>query len=275
MSHTLPCWHVDAFTNRPFGGNPAVVCWLEQAADPGWMQLVATEMNLSETAFVRRLHSGEIGEQANEYELRWFTPTVEIDLCGHATLATAHALWSSGLAPREQPLRFHTRSGWLICTHHEPWIELDFPAGPVQQIDPPQELLDLLGVPALFVGKSPFDYLIEVDSPETVQIVQPDCRRLERLPARGLIVTARGDGEPYHCHSRFFAPAVGVDEDPVCGSAHCALATYWGTELGLTELMAYQASARGGVLRLCWAGDRVVLGGQAVTLIAGQLLLPD
>ncbi len=260
---SIKCWQVDAFANRPFAGNPAAICWLEKEADPAWMQALAAEMNLSETAFVRRLE--------NAYELRWFTPTVEVDLCGHATLAAAHALWSAGIAPPE-PLRFQTRSGLLACTQAGDFIELDFPATPATPIAAPELLIEALGVEPVLVGKSKFYTLVVVDSPDVVRTVRPDFRKLGQLPTLGVIVTAPSDDAKFDFISRFFAPALGVDEDPVCGSAHCCLAPYWGERLGKTRLMAYQASARGGVLRLRLNGDRVVLGGQAVTVWQGELL---
>jgi PhzF family phenazine biosynthesis protein len=261
----VKCWQVDAFTNRPFAGNPAAVCWLEQAAEPDWMQAVAAEMNLSETAFARRL-----GE---DLELRWFTPHVEVDLCGHATLATAHALWTGGIVERNQPLRFHTRSGVLTCTLSGEFIELDFPALPATAVAPPPGLLEALGLEtAPFVGRTRFDYLVELDSAGQVRSLCPDFRRLAEVPTRGVIVTAHSDDPRFDLISRFFAPAVGVDEDPVCGSAHCALAPYWVGKLGKQELLAYQASTRGGVLRLRLNGERVILGGQAVTVWQGELV---
>jgi PhzF family phenazine biosynthesis protein len=258
------CWQVDAFTDRQFGGNPAAVCWLNEAADPEWMQSVAAEMNLSETAFVR---SGE-----NGFELRWFTPTVEVDLCGHATLATAHALWSSNLVPRGTPLRFHTRSGVLTCTQDGDFIELDFPATPASAVEIPRELTAALGAEPDYVGKSRFDYLAVYDSAKTVRSLKPDFRKMEKIPVRGVMVTSLADDGHFDFISRFFAPAVGVDEDPVCGSAHCCLTPYWSERLNKTSLMANQVSARGGVLRLRLNGDRVILGGQAVTVWRGELL---
>lgn len=266
----IPCWQVDAFTNRPFGGNPAAVCWLESEADAAWMQSVAAEMNLSETAFVRPLNG--------DFELRWFTPTVEVDLCGHATLATAHAMWSSGRVEPTRVLKFHTRSGLLTCTRTadapsgEPFLELDFPATPPMSIATPPELAEALGVTPLEVGQTRFDYLVRLESEAAVRQVRPDYTRLRAIPVRGVIVTAPSDDPAYDCASRFFAPAVGVDEDPVCGSAHCALAPYWGERLGKQDLMAHQVSAREGILRLRRRGERVLLGGQAVTVWRGELL---
>jgi predicted PhzF superfamily epimerase YddE/YHI9 len=255
---------VDAFTDRPFGGNPAAVCWLEREADAGWMQQVAAEMNLSETAFVRPLAEG--------LELRWFTPAVEVDLCGHATLATAHALWTEGRAPADRPLRFHTRSGVLTCTRDGEFIELDFPATPAETVEPPTALLAGLGTPPALAGRSRFDYLAVYREPAEVRALRPDYARLRELPVRGVIATAAADRQGFDFISRFFAPACGVEEDPVCGSAHCCLGPYWAARLGKSELMALQVSPRGGVLRVRMAGDRTMLGGRAVTIWRGSLL---
>ena len=261
----IQCWQVDAFTDRPFGGNPAAICWLEHHVSDDWMQSVAAEMNLSETAFVRRRSDG--------FDLRWFTPTVEVDLCGHATLATAHALWFAGIAEAGSPLHFHTRSGILTCTRDREFIEMDFPALPATAAAPPAGLLEALGVEAVaFVGRTKFDYLVQLDSPEAVRAVRPNFPKLGEVPTRGVIVTARLEDSKFDFLSRFFAPAVGVDEDPVCGSAHCCLADFWGHRLDKRELMALQASNRIGVLRLRLNGDRVLLGGQAVTVWQGELL---
>jgi predicted PhzF superfamily epimerase YddE/YHI9 len=261
---SVPCWQVDAFTDHPFGGNPAAVCWLHAEADTAWMQAVAGEMNLSETAFVRPLEDG--------YELRWFTPTMEVDLCGHATLATAHTLWSSHLVPTDRPLNFHTRSGILTCRHSGSFIELDFPATPATQITPSDQLHEVLGVQVIAAGFSKFYQMAVLESAEAVRSVRPDFRKMKELPTLGVIVTAASDDPQFDFVSRFFAPAMGVDEDPVCGSAHCCLGPYWGSRLGKTELRAYQASARGGVLHLRLEQDRVVLMGQAVTIWRGELL---
>ena len=180
---TVTCWQVDAFTNQPFRGNPAAVCWLNEAADPKWMQSVATEMNLSETAFVLQREDG--------LELRWFTPTVEVDLCGHATLAAAHALWSSDLVPQSVPICFRTRSGVLTCTQDGDFIELDFPATPAVAVEIPPELSVSLGAKPVYLGRSCFDYLAVFDSAKTVRSIRPDFSKLEKLPVRGVIVTSR------------------------------------------------------------------------------------
>lgn len=263
MNH-VKCWQVDAFTNHPFSGNPAAVCWLEKPVTDHWMQAVANEMNLSETAFVQ--------QKEDRFGLRWFTPTVEVDLCGHATLATAHVLWSNKLAPLDWPLQFETRSGILTCQWNSPLIELDFPALPAKKTAAEPEILEALGLSqAVETGRNQFDALVVLDSAETVRTLTPDFGKLRKVPVRGTIVTALSDDPQFDFISRFFAPFVGVDEDPVCGSAHCCLATYWGTRLKKRTLRAYQASRRGGELFLKWDDDRVTLGGQAVTVWAGEL----
>ncbi len=259
-----PIVQVDAFTDTPFAGNPAAVCILPQPYDEHWMQNVAREMNLSETAFLL--------QQPDGFNLRWFTPAVEVDLCGHATLASAHVLWESGhLKPHEQA-RFHTRSGLLTAERKGVWIELNFPATPDEPADAPSGLLEALGVTAAYIGKNRFDYLIEVGSEDTVRNISPNFSLLATIPARGVIVTSRSPSPNYDFVSRFFAPQVGVNEDPVTGSAHCTLAPYWSKKLGKDEMVGYQASARGGVVRVRVSGARVYLGGQAVTVLRGELV---
>lgn len=256
---------VDAFTNKPFSGNPAAVCVLPQPVPDEWMRNVAREMNLSETAFLTPQDGG--------FQLRWFTPAVEVDLCGHATVASAHVLWEDGHLPANRQARFHTRSGLLLADRRGDWIELDFPAKVVAPAPAPAELLPALGVArAVFVGKNVFDYLVEVDSEETLKALSPDHSTLRKVPVRGVIVTARSDSGEFDFVSRFFAPGAGVDEDPVTGSAHCALGPYWSERLGKSEFTAFQASARGGVVRTRIEGDRVILGGQAVTVMTAELL---
>lgn len=258
---------VDAFTHTPFAGNPAGVCVLPAPADAEWMQHVACEMNLAETAFLDRQEDG--------FNLRWFTPAAEVDLCGHATLASAHILWEDGHLRPDEQARFHTRSGLLTASRRGDWIEMDLPATPAEPVpaaDVPADLVEALGVEPAFVGKSRFDYLVEVDSNATLCALKPNLLQIERVPARGVIVTARSASPDFDCVSRFFAPAVGVPEDPVTGSAHCTLAPYWIPKLGTPELRAYQASPRGGLLRLRLSGDRVLISGQAVTVLRGELL---
>jgi PhzF family phenazine biosynthesis protein len=258
---------VDAFTARPFAGNPAAVCLLPGPVDETWMQSLAAEMNLSETAFLYREGDG--------FRLRWFTPKMEVDLCGHATLASAHVLWTEGHLPVTERAVFHTRSGPLRADRKGDWIELDFPAKPVAAApEPPPGLAEALGVPIAFAGKNSLDWLIEVDGAETVRKLDPDLRRLAELPVRGVIVTSRAEAAEYDFVSRFFAPRAGVDEDPVTGSAHCALGPYWSDRLGKTQLVGFQVSRRGGVVRVRVEGPRVVLAGQAVTVWRGTLVEP-
>jgi len=255
---------VDAFTAVPFAGNPAAVCILPAPREAEWMQSVALEMNLSETAFLVRREDGS-------YDLRWFTPAVEVDLCGHATLASAHVLWEEGHLEPAAQARFHTRSGLLTADRSGPWIELDFPAQPEESCEAPEGLEEALGAATVYVGRNRFDYLVELESEEAVRGLRPDHGRLKRLPVRGVIVTARSSSS-YDFVSRFFAPASGIDEDPVTGSAHCCLGPFWGARLRRTEFMAYQASPRGGEVRVRLVGDRVMLGGQAVTVLRGDLV---
>ena len=253
---------IDAFTDAPFKGNPAAVCILDRERDAAWMQNVAKEMNLSETAFLMHHVDG--------FSLRWFTPAVEVDLCGHATLASAHALWEERILETEA--RFHSRSGLLTATQNGEWIELDFPVKPEQPAEPPPLLLEALGAKATYVGRNQFDYLVEVASDEELRALNPDHVRLRTIPVRGVIVTARSSDPRFDFVSRFFAPGSGVDEDPVTGSAHCALTPYWAKKLGKNEMTAFQASRRGGGVRVRLAGDRVKLGGRAVTVFRGELV---
>jgi PhzF family phenazine biosynthesis protein len=254
---------VDAFTAKPFAGNPAAVCLLPAPRDDAWMQAVAREMNLAETAFLLR--------QGDDFGLRWFTPAVEVDLCGHATLASAHVLWEEGhLAPGAEA-RFHTKSGLLRATRRDDWITLDFPATPPVPCDPVPEIVKALGAPIRLTARTPFDYLVELESESAVRALDPDYALLARVGTRGVIATSLADSPGVDFVSRFFAPAAGVPEDPVTGSAHCALGPLWAERLGKTSLVGYQASPRGGVVRVTVAGDRVLLGGQAVTVLRAEL----
>lgn len=256
--------HVDAFTDVPFAGNPAAVCLLPEARDAAWMQHVAREMQLSETAFLVR-------RGPDEFDLRWFSPAVEIDLCGHATLASAHTLWETGVLSVDRIARFHTRSGVLTAERQEGWIELNFPSTPSTAADPPPGLAEALGVEPRYTGRSRFDYLVQVESEAQVRALAPDAARLRSLPVRGVIVTARATTTGWDFVSRFFAPGSGIDEDPVTGSAHCCLAPFWAERLGKTAFVARQVSPRGGTLRVRLDGDRVRLAGQAVTILSGEL----
>ncbi len=255
-------YQVDAFTDTPFSGNPAAVCLLDEERDDRWMQAVAAEMNLSETAFVRPLPEG--------FELRWFTPTTEVNLCGHATLAAAHVLWETArLAPDAEAI-FHTRSGRLTARRRAEGIELNFPADPTSPLESIEDLTATIGVPIVAACRGREDWLVELASEEAVRACRPDLTRLAALPARGLIVTARGSGDVDFV-SRFFAPAAGIDEDPVTGSAHCTLADYWSERLGKTEMAARQLSARGGNIGVRLNGERVALTGKAVIVLRGEL----
>ena len=262
---TLTITQVDAFTSEPFGGNPAAVCLLPAPAEAGWMQRVAREMNLSETAFLVRRETGE-------FDLRWFTPAIEVDLCGHATLASAHVLWEEEHLPPDATAVFHTRSGRLSAELHEGWIEMDFPAEPDEPAPVPGGLAAALGAKPAYVGRNRFDYLVEVDTQATVERLNPDFGRLAEIDTRGVIVTARAEAGGVDFVSRFFAPRTGIDEDPVTGSAHCCLGPYWQSRLGRDELAARQVSERRGLVRVVVRGQRVTLSGQAITVLRGELL---
>jgi PhzF family phenazine biosynthesis protein len=260
----ISLYHVDAFAGKPFEGNPAAVCLLNDEMPGAWMQSVAAEMNLAETAFVRRVE--------NQFELRWFTPSIEVDLCGHATLASAHILWTEQLVPKGEPIRFQTRSGILTCEQTADAIQLDFPATPASPAEPPAGLIEALGVRPSFVGQTKFDKFLLLDSEGSVRGLKPDFAALARIPGRGVIVTSRSSDFRFDFISRFFAPALGVNEDPVTGSAHCALAPFWSERLGKSAMTAFQASPRGGIVHVRIAGDRVFLSGKAVTILRGELL---
>ena len=266
---TFPIVQVDAFTSEPFAGNPAAVCVLPEDRETAWMQRVAREMNLGATAFLRAR-----AERVEGFDLRWFTPTVELDLCGHATLASAHVLWETGALSPDSAGRFHTRSGVLTAVREGDWIELDFPATPDGPVDAPPGLADALGASPRYVGRSRFDYLVELATEDEVRALRPDRGRLLAIETRGVIVTALAGVESspdVDFVSRFFAPAFGIDEDPVTGSAHCCLGPFWSRRLGKNALLARQVSERGGALKVTLAGDRVRLGGQAVTVLRGEI----
>jgi PhzF family phenazine biosynthesis protein len=262
----MKIFQVDAFADGPFTGNPAAVCLLDYMPDDAWLQGVALDMNLSETAFLLK--------QENGWRLRWFTPALEVDLCGHATLASSHILFSYGYEPAGATIRFHTRSGELQVTKQGEWLQMNFPAENPTSSPAPDGLLDALGCEASFVGKNRMDYLVEVENEEILLSLNPDYRTIRQIPVRGIIVTCRaGEDKDYDFASRFFAPAAGVDEDPVTGSAHCCLAPYWAEKLGRSSLTGFQASARGGMVKMTLVGNRVLLGGQAVTVMEGKLLV--
>lgn len=259
----IPLYTVDAFTSLAFAGNPAAVCFPPSRKSDVWLQEVAREMNLSETAF--------LWPEGEGYRLRWLTPTVEVDLCGHATLASAHILWQTGRLKPGAQASFQTRSGLLTASKQGDWIEMNFPAKPAQEAPPPPKLLESLGTTAKWIGDNRMDFIVELDSEETVRGLRPDFAGLRTVSARGVIVTARSADPKYDFVSRFFAPGSGIDEDPVTGSAHCCLAPFWHQRLGKKNMVGFQASSRGGVVRVSAEGERVVLGGQAVTILEATL----
>lgn len=261
----VPIYQVDAFTHERFKGNPAAVCVLEQERDLAWMQNVAAEMNLSETAFVVPRGDGAFG-------IRWCTPATEVALCGHATLASSHVLFETGRVPADATITFQSKSGPLRARRSGRWIELDFPACPESTAEPPPDLAPALGVAPIYAGKNDEDYLVLVDSERTVREMAPDFQLLKRLGTRGVMVTAPAGTAGFDFVSRFFAPGVGINEDPVTGSAHCCLGPFWMQRLHKNELVGFQASPRGGVVRVRVAGVRVFLGGEAVTVLRGELL---
>jgi PhzF family phenazine biosynthesis protein len=261
-------YQVDAFTSMPFKGNPAAVYISPKPQSDIWMRNMAREMNLSETAFLVPLDDRDRG-----YSLRWFTPAVEVDLCGHATLASAHILWEQGFLHPDSEARFQTRSGQLTARLlDKDWISLDFPVKNVEPAEIPDGLLDGLHISTpCFVGSNKMDYLVELDNEEQVRQLKPDHSQLKKVNLRGVIVTAKSSSVEYDFVSRFFAPGAGVDEDPVTGSSHTALTPYWSNKLGKKEMTAYQASDRGGVLQLVDRGDRVEICGKAVTVFTAEL----
>ena len=258
-----PIYQVDAFTDRPFAGNPAAVCPIDAPRSDVWMQNVAAEMNLAETAFLLPQDDG--------WNLRWLTPLLEVDLCGHATLAAAHILWETNRLAPDAQARFYTRSGLLTARRLGDWIELDFPAEREAETAPSLTLFAALGARPRYLGKNRFDLIAELEDEAAVRALKPDFAQLALLPVRGVIVTARADSSDYDFVSRFFAPQCGIPEDPVTGSAHCCLGPFWSSRLKKTELIAFQASPRGGLVRVSVRDERVLLGGRAVTVLHGVL----
>lgn len=254
---------VDAFTSRPFTGNPAAVCVLDAARDDEWMRRVACETNLPATSFVHPTAGG--------FGLRWFASAVELQLCGHGTLATSHVLWETGAADADQPLRFHTSGGVLTARHDGGWIELDFPALTDQPAAAPPALLDALDVTPSYVGRGRLDYIVEIDG-ALVRGLRPDFVRLLDVDMRGVIVTGRSSDAAFDFVSRFFAPSTGLNEDFVTGSAHCCLGPFWARRLGKRSVIGRQVSARGGTVKATVDGDRVRLAGEAVTVVRGTLV---
>ncbi len=260
---STPIYHVNAFTDRWFAGNPAAVCLLDEPREPAWMQGVAGQMNLSETAFLVPRGDG--------HDLRWFTPRREVDLCGHATLASAHVLWSEKRLPPDAEARFHTASGLLTARRRGDSIEMDFPARRPAPADPPPQVLAALGAAPLRVAREGKDYLIEIESEAALRALRPHFALLG--DAGWCVVATSQSADPeYDFASRYFAPAYGIDEDPVTGSAHCLLGPYWQERLHKRRFLARQVSARGGTVTVEVRGDRVLLGGRAVTILRGELV---
>lgn len=261
--HLFPVYQVDAFADKPFGGNPAAVVFLMGPRTDKWLQAFAAEMNLSETAYFMR--------KGDAYQLRWFTPTTEVALCGHATLAAAHVIWETELLMPDEEIRFSTLSGLLKAKKDGDWIALDFPAEAPEATPASKSLAKALGAPIVWSGQNRMDWFLELESEADVRKLDPDMSAVKALGNRGVIVTAAADDpdSPYHFVSRFFGPAVGVNEDPVTGSAHCALAPYWSAKLDRSALVGYQASERGGTVRVRSRGSRVELKGKAITIFQG------
>jgi PhzF family phenazine biosynthesis protein len=248
---------VDAFTNKPFSGNPAAVCILEKPQEGKWLQAVAKEMNLSETAFILKTNQN--------YNLRWFTPVTEVDLCGHGTLSAAHILWESGLVPSDTPINFETKSGILLALKNKDWIELDFPLITQTEIPCPANLIEALKSTPTYTGrKGKADFIVEVENESTLRNLKPNFELLKEI-CRGIAVTCRSESKEFDFISRYFAPKEGINEDPVTGSAHCCLGPYWAKKLAKNNLTAYQASQRGGVVKMNVKNNRVILSGQALT----------
>ncbi len=260
----IPIFQVDAFTAEAFGGNPAAICLLDTAADAEWMQAVAAEMNLSETAYLIPLSDG--------YDLRWFTPLREVDLCGHATLASAHVLWEQGRVEADARCDFHTRSGLLTAVKNDGWIRMTFPLGSLQPISPDPRVAAALGITPLRAAANALGYLLfEVENESVVRGLSPDFRTLNEFDHHAYVVTSKSDTPAFDFVSRFFAPRFGIDEDPVTGSAHCILGAYWSEQMGKRSFMAQQASKRGGVIKVEVDAPKVHLSGQAVTVFEGTL----
>ncbi len=260
---SIPTFQVDAFTDKPFSGNPAAVVLLDHQAEAAWMQAVAREMNLSETAFVH--------PQTGGFHLQWFTPEVEVELCGHATLATAHVLWQAGLVKPADTIRFSTLSGWLTASKRGEIIELDFPSAPLVDGEISEEIIRAVGAVPDYVGVSREKWLFEYPDEHTIRQLKPDFQALKNRKGRGLVVTARSEQPGIDFVSRYFAPWVGINEDPVTGSAHCILGPYWCKKLGKNEMTGHQISARGGLVKVRMSGDRTYVGGKAVTVFSGKL----
>ncbi|HWI47432.1 MAG TPA: PhzF family phenazine biosynthesis protein [Rummeliibacillus sp.] len=254
---------INTFTEQPFKGNPAAVCYLSEEKESNWMQQIAKEINLPTTAFINLLN--------NEYYLRWFTPTTEIPICGHGTLASSYFLWEKGLFDKEKCITFQTKSGVLEAQLIDDWVQLQFPAIVEEKTIAPDLLVRALGVKPTYVGKNKLDYLVEVESEDIVRNLKPNIDLIAQLAVRGVIVTSKSNTNEFDFVSRFFSPSQGINEDFVNGSSHCCLGPYWKDKLQKNDLTAYQASERGGILKLRVLDDEVLLSGKAVTIFEGKL----
>ncbi|HUR24832.1 MAG TPA: PhzF family phenazine biosynthesis protein [Candidatus Thermoplasmatota archaeon] len=267
----FPLFHVDAFTDKPFGGNPAAVVLMPPGKWPeeSWMQSVGMEMNLSETAFVKP--DGKGG-----FSLRWFTPTKEVDLCGHATLASAHVLWQEGVLGGDEEALFMTKSGKLVCKRDGDRIAMEFPDESAKPCEAPPGLFSALGLAPGPILRNRLDYLLVLPDEAAVRALKPLSKAPElQDPVRGFIVTAPSSDPAFDYVCRYFAPAYGIDEDPVTGSIQCALGPYWAQRLGKAELRGRQVSQRGGTFTVRPKGKRVHILGQAVTTVRGDLVAPQ
>jgi PhzF family phenazine biosynthesis protein len=261
---TLPLFQVDTFTDRPFAGNPAAVCILESAEEREWLQAIATELRMPATAFVLPAEG--------EWGLRWFAVETELELCGHGTLAAAHVLWETGMGTPGMRVTFQTPAGEIGAAREDGSIFVALGAGRAVETPPPPRLVEAIGVPVESVWRTPLDYLVVLESPSAVVEAAPAIDAIAAVDARGVIVTAAG-GEGVDFTSRFFAPGVGLPEDSVTGSAHASLGPFWATRLRTTSLRARQASARGGYVDLRVEDDTVHVGGPAVTVSRGLLVV--
>lgn len=254
---------INTFTEQAFKGNPAAVCFLSDEKESSWMQTVAKELNLPTTAFIWFIN--------DEYHLRWFTPSVEIPICGHGTLASAYFLWEKRYVDKARSIPFHTKSGVIKAQLIDGWIQLQFPAIIEQNVVAPELLIKALGVEPVYVGKSRLDYLVEVESEEIVRNLKPNIDLIAQLPVRGVIVTSHSNANEFDFVSRFFSPAQGIIEDYVNGSSHCCLGPYWKNKLHKTDFTAYQASERGGIIKIKVLGDEIFLSGKSITIFEGKL----
>lgn len=262
-----PIFQVDAFTSTPFGGNPAGVCLLTEIAPETWMQAVAAEMNVSETAFLNRTHNG--------FSIRFFTPRVEVSLCGHATLASAHVLFETGLAATDEQISLVASGGELSAQLDGGWIVLDFPACSIDDCEPPDLITEALNKnPTSCHRFGQWGYLVTMDDEATVRSLQPDFATMVAADLGLVVATAPADDPDFDFVSRCFAPDVGIDEDPVTGVAHCGLAPFWASRLGKNEMIGHQISERSGIVGVSVKGDRVELRGQAVTVLTGEIASP-